>query len=84
MPRKFFGTDGVRGRANSYPMTADFCLKLGAAAGSYFRRDSNQSHRVVIGKDTRLSGYMFVLKWLRQHWMMLFKLFLGGLMKCRK
>ena len=59
MPRKFFGTDGVRGRANSYPMTADFCLKLGAAAGSYFRRDSNQSHRVVIGKDTRLSGYMF-------------------------
>ena len=33
MPRKFFGTDGVRGRANSYPMTADFCLKLGAAAG---------------------------------------------------
>ena len=59
MSRKFFGTDGVRGRANSYPMTADFCLKLGAAAGSYFRRDSNQSHRVVIGKDTRLSGYMF-------------------------
>ena len=36
MSRKFFGTDGVRGRANSYPMTADFCLKLGAAAGSYF------------------------------------------------
>ena len=59
MSRKFFGTDGVRSRANSYPMTADFCLKLGAAAGSYFRRDSNQSHRVVIGKDTRLSGYMF-------------------------
>ena len=59
MSRKFFGTDGVRGRANSYPMTADFCLKLGAAAGSYFRRENKKSHRVVIGKDTRLSGYMF-------------------------
>ena len=59
MFRKFFGTDGVRGRANSYPMTADFCLKLGAAAGSYFRRANKKSHRVVIGKDTRLSGYMF-------------------------
>ena len=40
-------------------MTADFCLKLGAAAGSYFRRANKKSHRVVIGKDTRLSGYMF-------------------------
>ena len=59
MTGKFFGTDGVRGRANSYPMTADFCLKLGAAAGSYFRRANKKSHRVVIGKDTRLSGYMF-------------------------
>ena len=59
MSRKFFGTDGVRGRANSYPMTSDFCLKLGAAAGSYFRQASKNSHRVVIGKDTRLSGYMF-------------------------
>ena len=59
MSRKFFGTDGVRGRANSYPMTADFCLKLGAAAGSYFRRANKKSNRVVIGKDTRLSGYMF-------------------------
>ena len=59
MSRKFFGTDGVRGRANSYPMTADFCLKLGAAAGSYFRRANKKSYRVVIGKDTRLSGYMF-------------------------
>ena len=59
MSRKFFGTDGVRGRANSHPMTADFCLKLGAAAGSFFRRANKQSHRVVIGKDTRLSGYMF-------------------------
>ncbi len=57
MARKFFGTDGVRGQANSYPMTAEMALKLGAAAGRYFRRDGNE-HRVVIGKDTRLSGYM--------------------------
>ncbi|MDQ2065853.1 phosphoglucosamine mutase [Xinfangfangia sp. CPCC 101601] len=58
MSRKLFGTDGVRGRANSYPMTAEVALKLGAAAGRYFRRDGGSAHRVVIGKDTRLSGYM--------------------------
>ena len=58
MTRKLFGTDGVRGTANSYPMTADMALKLGAAAGRYFRRDGLNRHRVVIGKDTRLSGYM--------------------------
>lgn len=58
MARKLFGTDGVRGQANSYPMTADMALKLGAAAGRYFRRDMERDHRVVIGKDTRLSGYM--------------------------
>jgi len=52
-----FGTDGVRGEANSWPMTADVAMKLAAAAGRYFRRDQ-QEHRVVIGKDTRLSGYM--------------------------
>lgn len=57
MAEKIFGTDGVRGRANSYPMTAEVALKLGATAGRYFRRDLHQ-HRVVIGKDTRLSGYM--------------------------
>ena len=57
MVRKFFGTDGVRGRANQYPINAEMSLKLGAAAGRYFRRDGNQ-HRVVIGKDTRRSGYM--------------------------
>jgi phosphoglucosamine mutase len=56
--RTLFGTDGVRGRANSYPMTADMALKLGAAAGRFFRRDGRNGHRVVIGKDTRLSGYM--------------------------
>jgi phosphoglucosamine mutase len=59
MSRRYFGTDGVRGRANEPPMTADFALRLGAAAGRYFRRDQSAAHRVVIGKDTRLSGYMF-------------------------
>lgn len=58
MMSKIFGTDGVRGRANTYPMTADMALRLGAAAGRYFRRDHQPGHRVVIGKDTRLSGYM--------------------------
>ena len=59
MTRNLFGTDGVRGRANTYPMTAETALRLGAAAGRYFRRDGSPAHRVVIGKDTRLSGYMF-------------------------
>ncbi|MFD1880358.1 phosphoglucosamine mutase [Paracoccus pacificus] len=58
MVRKFFGTDGIRGRANSFPMTAEMALKLGAAAGRYFRRDGKNGHRVVMGKDTRQSGYM--------------------------
>lgn len=58
MSRKLFGTDGVRGRANSHPMTAEMALRLGAAAGRYFRRGGQSAHRVVIGKDTRLSGYM--------------------------
>ena len=58
MTRKLFGTDGVRGRANTFPMTAEMALKLGAAAGRFFRRDGSPGHRVVIGKDTRLSGYM--------------------------
>lgn len=58
MTRSLFGTDGVRGRANTYPMTSEMALKLAAAAGRYFRRDHQQDHRVVIGKDTRLSGYM--------------------------
>ena len=60
--RKLFGTDGVRSRANVYPMTAELVLQLGRAAGVVFRgrerlRDRRQS--VVIGKDTRLSGYLF-------------------------
>ena len=58
MVRKLFGTDGVRGRANSYPMTAEMALRLGSAAGRFFRTDGGNRHRVVIGKDTRLSGYM--------------------------
>ena len=57
MTRKLFGTDGVRGRANTAPMTAEMALKLGAAAGHYFR-SKDKSRRVVIGKDTRRSGYM--------------------------
>ena len=58
--RKLFGTDGVRGKANKYPMTADLALKLGAAVGNYFGvKKRKQVRRVVIGKDTRRSGYMF-------------------------
>lgn len=56
--RSLFGTDGVRGRANMYPMTAETALRLGAAAGQYFSRTKGGSRRVVIGKDTRRSGYM--------------------------
>ena len=58
MARKLFGTDGVRGRANSDPMTAEIALRLGAAAGQHFRSGGDRQHRVVIGKDTRRSGYM--------------------------
>ncbi|WP_439523095.1 phosphoglucosamine mutase [Marivita sp.] len=59
MVRKLFGTDGVRGTANTYPMTADMALRIGATVGRHFRQDSKGVHRVVIGKDTRQSGYMF-------------------------
>ena len=58
MERKLFGTDGMRGTANAFPMTAEVALKLATAAGRYFRQDMNLSHKVVIGKDTRRSGYM--------------------------
>jgi phosphoglucosamine mutase len=57
MTRRLFGTDGIRGTANSHPMTADVALALGKAAGRVFRRGDHR-HRAVIGKDTRLSGYM--------------------------
>lgn len=56
--RKIFGTDGVRGRANHFPMTVEIALALGRAAGYVFRKKGKKS-RVVIGKDTRLSCYMF-------------------------
>lgn len=59
MKKTLFGTDGVRGTANMHPMTAEMALRIGAAVGRYFKRDSSAAHRVVIGKDTRLSGYMF-------------------------
>jgi phosphoglucosamine mutase len=57
MTRKFFGTDGIRGTTNSEPMTAETALRVGQAAGTHFLRGDHR-HRVVIGKDTRLSGYM--------------------------
>jgi phosphoglucosamine mutase len=56
--RSYFGTDGIRGRANSYPMTAEIALRVGLAAGKLFRSGGDRRHLVVIGKDTRLSGYM--------------------------
>ncbi|MBY0519079.1 MAG: phosphoglucosamine mutase [Sphingomonas sp.] len=57
MARKYFGTDGIRGQTNAAPMTAAMAMKVGMAAGAHFLRGDHK-HRVVIGKDTRLSGYM--------------------------
>ncbi|MGF7169022.1 phosphoglucosamine mutase [Sphingobium xanthum] len=57
MSRRFFGTDGIRGRTNKSPMTAEMAMRVGMAAGQHFLRGDHR-HRVVIGKDTRLSGYM--------------------------
>ncbi|MET0248240.1 MAG: phosphoglucosamine mutase [Sphingobium sp.] len=57
MSRQYFGTDGIRGRTNQSPMTAELAMKVGMAAGTHFMRGGHR-HRVVIGKDTRLSGYM--------------------------
>jgi phosphoglucosamine mutase len=56
--RAYFGTDGIRGRANKHPMTAEVALRVGLAAGKMFRSADDRRHLVVIGKDTRLSGYM--------------------------
>ena len=58
MSVRLFGTDGMRGRVNKYPMTPEVALRLGLAAGTFYR-DKNRRSRVVIGKDTRLSGYVF-------------------------
>ena len=57
MAGRYFGTDGIRGKANGFPMTAEVAMKVGMAAGLSFQR-GNHRHRVVLGKDTRLSGYM--------------------------
>jgi phosphoglucosamine mutase len=56
--RAYFGTDGIRGQANRHPMTAEVALRVGLAAGKLFRSRDDRRHLVVIGKDTRLSGYM--------------------------
>jgi phosphoglucosamine mutase len=56
--RKIFGTDGIRGQVNSWPVTPEMAMRLGMAAAAYFRRSEPRRHLVVIGKDTRLSGYM--------------------------
>ena len=58
MSKRLFGTDGLRGQVNIFPMTPDIALKLGLACGHFFR-NGNQRHKVIIGKDTRLSGYVF-------------------------
>ncbi|HFD11289.1 MAG TPA: phosphoglucosamine mutase [Crenotrichaceae bacterium] len=58
MKKQYFGTDGIRGKVGHYPITADFILKLGWAAGNVLADSRNNNH-VLIGKDTRISGYMF-------------------------
>ncbi|WP_108472880.1 phosphoglucosamine mutase [Rhodanobacter thiooxydans] len=57
--RKYFGTDGIRGLVGQWPISADFMLKLGRAVGSVLARDGSKRPNVLIGKDTRISGYMF-------------------------
>ena len=59
MEKRLFGTDGLRGRVNAYPMTPDVVMRLGLAAGRHFRSMDDRRHKVLIGKDTRLSGYIF-------------------------
>ena len=54
---RYFGTDGIRGKANVYPMSPDFVLKLGQAIGLHFKKSAHKP-RILIGKDTRRSGYM--------------------------
>ncbi|MBW2963220.1 phosphoglucosamine mutase, partial [Candidatus Woesearchaeota archaeon] len=55
--RNLFGTDGIRGKANVYPMTVEVAMKIGQAAGMVFK-NGNRKSKIVIGKDTRLSGYL--------------------------
>jgi len=59
MSRKYFGTDGIRGRVGEYPITPDFVLHLGWAVGKVFSRRGDGQNLILIGKDTRVSGYMF-------------------------
>ena len=56
--RKYFGTDGIRGPVGTSPLTADFVMKLANAVGRVLQRESPQRSTVIIGKDTRISGYM--------------------------
>ena len=56
---RLFGTDGVRGTANVHPMTAEMALSLGQAIARIFRAEGSKNRRIIIGKDTRLSGYLF-------------------------
>ena len=58
MSKRYFGTDGIRGQVGNWPITAEFMLKLGRAAGAVLRRSGDRPV-VLIGKDTRISGYMF-------------------------
>ena len=58
MSRKLFGTDGIRGKANHYPMTTEIALSLGKAMATYLKQSTEHKPKVVIGKDTRISGYM--------------------------
>ena len=57
MTKRYFGTDGIRGKVGTAPITPDFMLKLGWAAGKVFAREGRS--KIIIGKDTRISGYMF-------------------------
>ena len=59
MNKKYFGTDGIRGRVGETPITPEFMLRLGWACGSVFSERSADKVSVIIGKDTRVSGYMF-------------------------
>ncbi len=59
MTKRYFGTDGIRGRVGQDPMTAELVMKLGWAAGKVFSRQEKGQGHVVIGKDTRISGYIF-------------------------
>ena len=57
MSKKLFGTDGIRGRANKYPLTVDMITKIGMSIGTVLKKEGHRNN-IVIGKDTRLSGYM--------------------------